>query len=329
MTTLVTGGKGFLGAELIRQLAVEEGQDVVCLDVKSTPGRLVPLTDRVRLVGGGVTGPDEMESLIRENEIDLIAHMVFARPGDDPGSIHDEIATMVMGTTSVFEAARRTGVRRVAFPSSIHYYGPQWLHGDVALSEDAPGLATTIYGVTKQLNEATASAYVARAEMRIVCVRLPAVYGPNAEVGARSINVAPVAAARGTTAVVPYAPDQRVCVAHVQDVARCLARALTADRLDHLVYNVGGHTTTYEGIATLVRRYLPDADIRFNADQGPSDLPYLIDDSRARQELGLRHRPLEQGVLEVINATRQQAGLEPLDTGAGSVRASDPEGRAT
>ena len=119
MTVLVTGGKGFLGAPLIRKL-VDKGTEVVCLDVKTTPGRLGDLSDKITMIGGGVPGVDGLVKIIEDNNIDRIAHMVFfiSSPGDVE-QVRTEVSTMIMGTTDVFEAARRTGLKRVVFPSSM------------------------------------------------------------------------------------------------------------------------------------------------------------------------------------------------------------------
>jgi UDP-glucose 4-epimerase len=315
MAVLVTGGKGYLGSEVVSRL-VAQGHEVVCLDLKTTPGRLGALANRVTMLGGGLGGVERLETVIRDNRVERVAHMVFVSSSDDPSLVHDEVATMVMGTTDVYEATRRTGVVRVVFPSSIHYYGPQWLHGDVLLDENAAGLATTLYGVSKKLNEAVARAYAARAGMSIMCLRLPAIYGPKAMVGARGVNLAAVKAARGEPVLLPYPPDQLVCVAHVGDVADLVATVLLAESPRHLVYNVGGHTVSYWSIAAQVKEFVPDADIRFDLTAGPSDLPYLIDDSRARDELGLRHRSLREGLLEVIKANWNAAERGALEGAA-------------
>lgn len=310
MTVLVTGGKGFLGAALIRALVARD-RDVICLDIKTTPGRLSDIADRVRFIGGGLSDVSSLMDVMKEHSVDRVAHMVYSTSHAGTSSIRDEVATMVMGTTDAMEAATRVGVDRFLFPSSIAYYGPQWLHGDVWLDESAPSLAVSIYGAGKNLSEAIAREYSASSPMNVFCLRLPAIYGPGARVGARGVNIGPVAAARGETAVLPYPADQRVCMAHILDVATAIARVLVGDRPAHPSYNIGGHVVSYGEIADAVRNAIPDATLEFAAD-GRSDLPYLIDDQLARNELQLRHRALAVGILDVIDETRRSVGLSPL-----------------
>jgi UDP-glucose 4-epimerase len=304
MTILVTGGKGFLGGALIHRL-LERGHEVVCLDRKTTPGRLGDVADRVTFVGGGLCGVQPLVDLIAEHHVDAIAHLVYRPVRDDIGGLREELETMVGGTADVFEAAARARVRRVVFPSSIHYYGRQEAHGEVTLSESAPSLAETMYGITKQLNERVAALYTRMTGTTVVSLRIPAVYGPGAELGARAVNLAAVAAGRGQPAVIPFPPEDRVCLAHVDDVADCIASALLADQPAFDVYNIGGTTLSYREIVSLVEELVPDADLSFDPDAEPTDLPYLIDDARARRELGLRHRPVADGIREVIAAARE------------------------
>jgi nucleoside-diphosphate-sugar epimerase len=114
-----------------------------------------------------------------------------------------------------------------------------------------------------------------------------------------------VAAGRGEPAVIPFPPENRVCLAHVDDVADCIAAALLADQPRFAVYNIGGTTLSYREIVALVEELVPGADLSFDPDAEPTDLPFLIDDARARGELGLHHRPVADGIREVIAASRQ------------------------
>ena len=313
MTVLITGGKGFIGSTIARQL-VEQGERPLCLDIRGTPGRLADIIERVELIDGGIPGVDALRRLLESRRVDQLVHSVFFMSA--PGSaeeVHQEMEIMVKQTVDLFEAARLAGVRRVIFPSSIHYYGPQWLHGEVPLGEDRPGLAMDIYGVAKKLGEVTAHFYNMRVPgMRIISLRVPAVYGIGGRYGARGVNVAAYNCALGDAAQLPFAADDHVCLGDVQDVARAMITLLQAPSPAHEVYNAGGHTRSYGELAALVQRFLPDAQITFDETTGRTDLPYRIDSSRIRDEFGFEHRPLEAGYRALIDHTRAQAGLPPL-----------------
>ena len=63
-----------------------------------------------------------------------------------------------------------------------------------------------------------------------------------------------------------------------------------------------------------MREFLPDADIRFEAQTGGREISgnYLIDNRRLIEEFGLQYRPLRQRVKEVINDIRIGEGLPPI-----------------
>lgn len=309
----MTGGKGYLGAALIGRL-VQRGEKVVCVDRKTTPGRLEPVHDEITMVGGGVPGVDDLVDILRRYDIDRVAHMVFfdARP-DAPEEIREEVELMTMATVNTYEAARRAGVKTVVIPSSIHVFGPQWMHGDVYLDETAPSLTETVYGTGKKFSEVVAAEYIARSGLNIVALRIPAVYGPGARVGARGVNAVAVEPALGRPVRLPYPPDEQVCVAHVEDVAEAVTAVLLSGRPAHRLYNIGGHTVSYWRLASLITCWIRDAQITFAERDVVSDLPYLIDDRRIRDEFSIAHRSLHDGYLDLVNDTRRAAGVPPVD----------------
>lgn len=320
MTVLVTGGKGFIGAAVVRRL-LAYGQEVVVLEPRPTPGRLAEVADRVRILPGDVTDLGSLLAAMQEHGVERVAHLVLYRSGpagDRPGpggpgpeDLYNEITVMMQGTANVFEAARRAGVRRIVFPSSIAYYGAQWRFGERPLREEDPSLTPSLYGVYKHLGEVLAHQYNRRCGMEIVSLRVPIVYGPGGRIAGGGVNLIATEGALGRPVVLPGAPEDRVLIAHVEDVAEIVARLLLAERVRHEVYNVGGHTVSYQELADILRELLPDAQVSFQPQPG-IELPYLVDWGRLREELGFQHRDIRQAYREFIDQTRRQAGLPPL-----------------
>ena len=220
MAILIAGGKGFIGSQVIPKL-LALGEDVVCLEPRATPGRLGVNTGKIAMQVGSVTNFDDVLAAFQNHPITKVAGLVFFAFRDDPNRLHAEMSIMVQGSANLFEAARQHGVKRVVFPSSIAYYGPQAFHGDgkTLLTEDAPCLARSIYGVGKRLCEVLARDYNTHAAMDIIAMRIPVVYGPGGRIGARGVNlIATQGAVHGHMAF-PHAPDDHVLIGHVQDVA--------------------------------------------------------------------------------------------------------------
>ena len=127
MAILVVGGKGFIGSQVTRRL-LAGGETVVCFEPRATPGRLGSLADDVTMEVGSIAHFDDLLRVFTTHHITRVAGLVFFAFRENPALLHQEMSVMVQGTANLFEAARRHDVTRVVFPSSIAYYGPQWLH---------------------------------------------------------------------------------------------------------------------------------------------------------------------------------------------------------
>ena len=319
MMIFVTGGKGFIGSQVIRQL-LDLGKEVVCLEPRDTPGRLGEYARQITIEVGSVANLDDVLPIFKKHRITKVAGLAFFAFREHAERLHSEMSVMVQGTANLFEAARQHGVKRVVFPSSIAYYGPQSLHGDghTPLTETDPCLARSIYGVGKRLCEVLAQDYNQYADMDIVSIRIPVVYGPGARIGARGANLIATEGAVHGVVTFPQGADEKILIGHVHDVADVVVKLLMTERLQHPVYNVGGHTLSYRQLAELGKRIVPELEVTYDHQAFPIELPYLVDNTRIVAELGVTHRDPETAYRELADLSRQEAGLPPLPPVIGS-----------
>lgn len=320
MSILVTGGKGFIGSQIIKKL-VDRNEKVVCLDLKTTPGRLGDTANRVKMITGDLTNLNDLLDIIKKHEIDKIAHMVFfsteergvAERPEQGGDLWKQMVVMNLSSFNIFEVARLAGVKRVLYPSSLGYHGPQPLQNGkpVAVNEEYPSLSTSLYGIGKHLIETLAREYNRLLGMEIISVRIPAVYGPGVRSGARGVNLIPALGGIGKPVVLPYRAEQRHCLAHVDDVAEIFVRLLLAKTVRHRVYQVGGHDISNAEMAEIGKELIPDMKISFES-KTRLVVVHLVDNRRMREELGVEHRSVRDGFLEVINWSRKEAGMAAL-----------------
>lgn len=310
MAVLVTGGKGFIGARVVGEL-VRRAHNVVAFDLRGTPGRLAPLVDRITLEAGDITDYDRIAEVLAAHKIDRIAHMVFysaeergvdARPEDAEGLYRQQMI-MNTGTFHLFEAARRAGIRRIAYPSSVQYHaGDEPWTGPAMVNEDSPAMPTTTYGMGKVLCEKLAKEHNRLHGMEIISLRIPGAYGPGATFGARGINLIATHGALGHPVKLPYCSEQRVVLAHVDDIAWAFAEALDATSPSHDTYHIGGHYTSYAEIAEIGRAITPGLDVTLSEDAAVRG-HFPIDSTRIERDLGLRHRPLIDGYRQLAQET--------------------------
>jgi UDP-glucose 4-epimerase len=194
MKVLVTGGAGFIGANLCRELAARPEIDrVVALDDLST-GRAENLYG-AELVEASILDTAVLARLV--GDADAVVHLA-ARPSvprslADPVASHDVNAT---GTVRVLEACRRESVHLVAASSSSVYGSVPFLPKHEAL----PTRPLSPYGASKLATEAYTLAYGASFGLPVLTFRFFNVYGPLQPAGHAYAAVVPTfidAAMRG------------------------------------------------------------------------------------------------------------------------------------
>ena len=129
MAFLVTGGTGFIGSYIVRNL-VREDNPVVVYDwfpERKALERLLSheeIESKVKIIHGDVTNFSQLIRTIKENNVDKIIHMAALL-------MHDINANPLMGTkvncegtVSIFEAARLLGLSKVVWASSGSVFGP-------------------------------------------------------------------------------------------------------------------------------------------------------------------------------------------------------------
>jgi UDP-glucose 4-epimerase len=321
---LVTGGLGFIGQRVVHNLlargiptvSADDSSDADAIsELRSAATRANVEFDAVAMDVGDFR--DVMAVFHKHPGITHAIHLAYVM-----GPLVDENSSLsarvnVLGMTNMFEAAVHRKFARLVFTSSETVYGPsQKPYGDRPVTEDEfcdPATHTFTYAVMKLLNEHMARRYVARTGVSIVCARPPVVFGHgrkrSAVMWAEHFASKP---AVGQPVTLPFGPETRDTWIYKDDCAEQIVRLALKPQLAHFAYNSGGQCVSATELATIVKKWLPEAQIAFDNKVSGTPLIDNQDGKRLIREIDFAPRPLEEGVRAHINEARASAGLPPV-----------------
>ncbi|MDW8404133.1 SDR family NAD(P)-dependent oxidoreductase [Chloroflexus sp.] len=292
MTTkriLVTGGAGFIGSELVTQLAVA-GHHVIAVDnlVNGKRSNLAHLRDaEVELVTVDIRDRDAMARLLRGVEIVYhLACLGVRHSLHDPFENHDVNAT---GTLIMLDLARRAEVPRFVYVSSSEVYGTaRW----APMSEEHPTFPMTVYGGGKLAGECYTRAFWESYRYPTVVVRPFNSFGPRSHHEGDSGEVIPkfmLRAMAGKPMVIFGDGTQTRDFTYVSDTARGIMLAGMVEAAIGGTFNLGqGREISINELARTVAEVVgqPDAQVIHDEPRPGDVLRLYADSTRAQQVLG-------------------------------------------
>ncbi|NVM25852.1 MAG: NAD-dependent epimerase/dehydratase family protein [Desulfobacterales bacterium] len=292
MSTLVTGGTGFIGAQVVRVLLEKGEKDIVVFDINPSTKLLDDVADKVEVVRGDLGNFSHVLSLVKNVRPTVIYHLggMLSVPSDADNAA--SFRANAMGTFHVLEAARLFEVPQVLFSSTLATYGLDVR--DDAVNDYTLQRPQLFYGATKVFCELMGLFYKRKFGLDFRGVRYPSIVGP----GVKTPGVVQYTSwvieecAKGNPYTMYVKPETKCPVMYFKDAARAIVMLGEAPLavIKMVNYVIAGVTpiATAQELVDMVKARIPTAQIDFEPDlelQKILDKLLLpVDDSIARKE---------------------------------------------
>ena len=322
MKVFVTGGTGFIGGEVVRQLR-ERGDDVACLVRNPEKGKAVAalgcdlvagdLSDKAA-IRAGMEGCDAVIHAAAMYEVGI--------PAKQRPAMHE---ANVVGTERVLQAAQEAKVSKIVYVSTCGVFGNT--HRKVVdETYEHPGKEfTSYYEETKLEAHKIAKRMMAEEGLPCAIVQPGGVYGPG---DTSQLGDLLEQFLSGKMPLIPF-PDLGICLTHVEDIAGGILLALDKGKAGEIYVISGPATTMREAIETVAgltgrkapKHALPTPLMKAMTPIGPlvgkmmgqpPNLRELISSAdnvtfwasyeKAGRELGYAPRGLEEGIRQTLEA---------------------------
>jgi nucleoside-diphosphate-sugar epimerase len=315
VTYLITGGCGFIGSYVARDL-LEQGTKVIVYDFKIDQGVINQVISEeklkdVVLIQGEITDLIHLISVVKSHKVSRIIHLASPLPPlteENPPLAFD---LMCKGTLNVLETARILDIEKVVWASSIAVYGPpEYHHGRIM--NDSPQVPTHpsyIYGACKSFNEYLASLYADKYGVDTIGLRYTLVYGPGKmRFTKRTFATEMIQkVALGEPYEVPFG-DATIDWQYIEDVSMVTVVASQAKRTRTRVFNTRGDLRPVKEAVDYLRSLAPG--VKLTIQPGVFDMPVDFDTTVLEKEVGFKPKySMEKGILKTLNTFRRQAGL--------------------
>jgi UDP-glucose 4-epimerase len=305
MKVLVTGGAGFIGSHLVRQLLDAQHEVTVLDNVSTGTWQHLPQGKDTCTCWEMDIRDKEAREKIEQAKFDIIVHLAAQTMVDV--SIKDpefDASENVMGTVNILEAARHSGVKRIIFASTAASYGDV-TEDKLPIREEETLAPMSFYGLTKVVAEKYLKLYHDLYGLDYVALRFANVYGERqgdtGEGGVISIFAKRIAKDQGIT-VFGDGKQTRDFI-YAGDIAAGIIGAMTTDKAN-TVYNLSNQTETslLELIDLMAKAVGKDVEPQFAAPrEGDINRSMLRNEAAVKNLNWQPQMDLAEGLARTIN----------------------------
>jgi UDP-glucose 4-epimerase len=238
MSTLVTGGAGFIGSHVAEHL-VARGHQVTVLDDLSG-GFVDNVPTGAELIQGSITDAALVDRLFAERSFDHVFHLAaYAAEGLSHFIKRFNYTNNLIGSVNLINASVNHGVKCFVFTSSIAIYGTS---ADLPMTEETPPSPEDSYGIAKLAVEQELRISREMFGLDYIVFRPHNVYGERQNIGDRYRNVVGIfmnQALKGEPMTVFGDGAQTRAFSYIDDVAPIISESVEVPAAYNQVFNIG------------------------------------------------------------------------------------------
>ena len=298
MKALVTGGAGFLGHHIIREL-LKQGIDTVAYDITKGKVRVneADVPDALAWHTGDILDPGDLAAAMEGCE--LVFHTAAIADIDEARK--DPMRTMevnVVGTASCLEAARRAGVRRFLFASSVYTAGNRG----------------SFYRVSKKAGESLCRSYSEEFGLDYTVLKYGSLYGRESNHWNFIHTVCRDLLTRGEFDYTS-SPDAEREYIHIQDAARETVRiALSNEFINTSVLITGHQRMKMRDFFAMIEEIM-GKKIRINYASPEKQQHYIITPYSFEKDIPVRvnlsrYIDISEGILDCLREVQREIDEE-------------------
>lgn len=327
MAYLVTGGTGFIGSYVVRDL-LNQGEEVFCLQRSAATAIFRGVVsdekaDKVKIVQGDVSNAIHLFNLIKANKIDKVIHAGFILLSGGASESNPAYSLQVncVGMSNLLEAARLFGLKKVVWTSSSQAFGSIGKYYKEPIGDDAVYKPDSMYSATKVLDEFMSQLYFDKFGVDSVGFRLGFILGVDRPMGRGGAftKFLKDAATDVPTTMATMSADAIRPFGYVENSSDLLIKACEAPTTKTRTFNAPDYQVSCRQIAESMQRVNPKARITIkdgvssdDATWGGAQEPAMIA-TGIQKELGWKPKyTMDEALKKVLNHFRKQAGMPLL-----------------
>lgn len=309
-TSLVTGGAGFMGAHLVKEL-LSMGHTVVALDDLSG-GFADQVDPRATFVQGSINDYALIEALFERHHFNYVYHLAaYAAEGLSHFIRHFNYQNNLIGSVHLINASVRHKVECFVFTSSIAVYGML----TPPMTEDMKPVPEDPYGVAKLAVEMDLYAARHMFGLNYVVFRPHNVYGEYQNIGDRYRNVVGIfmnQLLQGKALSVFGDGLQQRAFSYIGDIVPTMARCVSVEAAHGEAFNIGADQPyTVKELATAVMKAMGmEGDLK-HVEARNEAVNAWSDHSKAERVFGKQpHTSLEEGLKRMADWAKRTGARE-------------------